>query len=112
MFHIFWNAIPPHGRAGDLGAKFVLGQGMPIMRLSIKDTGRRDKSSDRLPLVRIRLAEGLLLAKGDVIMRRPKVRQPCGAGDRQAPGLGKARSVPARTRKSGYHLSITPAPFM
>jgi hypothetical protein len=76
------------------------------MRPSIKVTGRRDKSSDRLPLVRIRLsdgrlAEGLLLAKGDVIMQRPKVRQPCGAGDRQA-----------HTRKSRYHLSITPAPFM
>ena len=52
--------------------------------LRIEDTGFRDKTSQRRPLVRIRLSDGrlaenILLAEGLAIVWRPKVRRPwCG----------------------------------
>jgi micrococcal nuclease len=52
--------------------------------LRIEDTGYRDKTSQRRPLVRIRLSDGrlaenILLAEGHAIIWRPKVKRPwCG----------------------------------
>lgn len=52
--------------------------------LRIEDTGFRDKTSQRRPLVRIRLSDGklaenILLAEGLAIVWRPKVKRPwCG----------------------------------
>ena len=55
--------------------------------LRIEDTGFRDKTSQRRPLVRIRLSDGklaenILLAEGLAIVWRPKVKRPwCGQTD-------------------------------
>jgi len=52
--------------------------------LRIEDTGHRDKTSERRPLVRVRLSDGrlaenVLLAEGYAIIWRPKVKRPwCG----------------------------------
>lgn len=52
--------------------------------LRIEDTGFRDDTAQRRPLVRIRLSDGrlaenILLAEGHAIIWRPKVRRPwCG----------------------------------
>jgi len=52
--------------------------------LRVEDTGFRDKTSQRRPLVRIRLSDGklaenILLAEGLAIVWRPKVKRPwCG----------------------------------
>lgn len=52
--------------------------------VQIEDTGSRDRTSDRRPLVRVRLgdgrlAENILLAEGLAIIWRPNVKRPwCG----------------------------------
>lgn len=52
--------------------------------LRIEDTGHRDKTSQRRPLVRVRLSDGrlaenILLAEGHAIIWRPNVKRPwCG----------------------------------
>lgn len=52
--------------------------------IQIEDTGSRDRTSDRRPLVRVRLGDGrlaetILLAEGHAIVWRPGVKRPwCG----------------------------------